>query len=94
MFILRHSLQYAGQFATCLGWYTGIGTVHIATEYCELGDLDRYLPKLGGRLFETDIYDVTWQILSALRSLHEQGFSHGGLKLSVSPETKAQLRSS
>ncbi|CAG9947858.1 unnamed protein product [Clonostachys rosea f. rosea IK726] len=74
--------EYAGQFATCLGWYTGIGTVHIATEYCELGDLDRYLPKLGGRLFETDIYDVTWQILSALRSLHEQGFSHGGLKLS------------
>ncbi|VUC32530.1 unnamed protein product [Clonostachys rosea] len=74
--------EYAGQFVTCLGWYTGIGTVHIATEYCELGDLDRYLPKLGGRLFETDIYDVTWQILSALRSLHEQGFSHGGLKLS------------
>lgn len=53
-------------------------------EYCELGDLDRYLLNNSNtRLPESEAQDITYQILNALTSMHEETFCHGDLKLAV-----------
>jgi serine/threonine protein kinase len=61
------------------------GLIHIAMEYCELGDLEKHLSTCpDDRLSESETQDITIQILSALNSMHEERFCHGDLKLAVS----------
>uniref|UniRef100_A0A8H7NQ58 Autophagy-related protein 1 n=1 Tax=Bionectria ochroleuca TaxID=29856 RepID=A0A8H7NQ58_BIOOC len=74
--------KYSDQFVKFHGWFTSPGLIHIAMEYCELGDLDRYLLSLSNtRLPEPEAQDVTYQILNALTSMHQETFCHGDLKL-------------
>ncbi|KAK7211502.1 hypothetical protein V2G26_018680 [Clonostachys chloroleuca] len=74
--------KYSDQFVKFHGWFTSPGLIHIAMEYCELGDLDRYLLSLSNtRLPESEAQDITYQILNALTSMHQETFCHGDLKL-------------
>ncbi|KAK7217161.1 hypothetical protein V2G26_005164 [Clonostachys chloroleuca] len=74
--------KYSEQFVMFLGWFMSPGLIHIAMEYCELGDLEKHLSTCpDGRLPESETQDITIQILSALNSMHEERFCHGDLKL-------------
>ncbi|VUC32373.1 unnamed protein product [Clonostachys rosea] len=74
--------KYSDQFVKFHGWFTSPGLIHIAMEYCELGDLDRYLANHSNtRLPESEAQDITYQILEALTSMHQETFCHGDLKL-------------
>lgn len=52
-------------------------------EYCELGDLGRYL-RQNGTLTEDEAKDVMYQVVTALAMMHVEGFAHRDLKPSVS----------
>jgi serine/threonine protein kinase len=52
-------------------------------EYCEYGDLARYL-KSHGRLAEDEVRIITTQLLAGLGFIHDEGWAHGDLGLSVS----------
>jgi serine/threonine protein kinase len=54
-------------------------------EYCELGDLQRYLFKKckDRRLPENQAHDIASQVLDALTRMHEEKFAHRDLKPAV-----------
>lgn len=62
--------------------------IHIAMEYCELGDLDKYLSNPincpDRRLPESEVHEISSQILEALDIMHRESFCHRDLKLAVS----------
>jgi serine/threonine protein kinase len=57
-------------------------------EYCELGDLDKYLCNPTNcpdrRLPESEVQEISSQILEALDIMHRESFCHRDLKLAVS----------
>lgn len=66
------------------GWFISPGRIHIAMEYCELGDLEKYLSKSPlHRVSEAEAHDISSQILDALCSMHEEKYCHRDLKLAV-----------
>ncbi|KAH7127971.1 kinase-like domain-containing protein [Dactylonectria estremocensis] len=76
--------KYTDFFVTFYGWYDSPGWIHIAMEYCELGDFQSYLanPQLcpEGRLPEDQVQDITSQVLDALSLMHGENFAHRDLK--------------
>jgi serine/threonine protein kinase len=56
-------------------------------EYCELGDLNKYLRNSllcpENRLPELDTREIVYQVLEALSTMHEENFCHRDLKLAV-----------
>ncbi|KAK7408671.1 hypothetical protein QQX98_009139 [Neonectria punicea] len=76
--------KYDGFFIKFKGWYDSPGHIHIAMEYCELGDLQNYLYNSPNqRLPEGEIQEIAHQVLAALSQMHDEGFAHRDLKPAV-----------
>ncbi|KAH6871776.1 kinase-like domain-containing protein [Thelonectria olida] len=71
--------KYTNFFIKCYGWYESPGWLHIAMEYCEHGDLKKYVADVG-TLPEDQAQDIASQILGALTLMHEEGIAHRDLK--------------
>ncbi|KAH8722144.1 kinase-like domain-containing protein [Ilyonectria robusta] len=76
--------KYTDFFVKFSGWYTSPGWLHIAMEYCELGDLHKYLSDArkcpDNRLPEDQVLDIASQVLNALSMMHGERFAHRDLK--------------
>ncbi|VUC21194.1 unnamed protein product [Clonostachys rosea] len=77
--------KFSKLFVTSYGWYLSPGYINIAMEYCELGDLNKYLQNSllcpENRLPELDTREIVYQVLEALSTMHEEKFCHRDLKL-------------
>ncbi|CAH0043609.1 unnamed protein product [Clonostachys solani] len=77
--------KFSKLFVTSYGWYLSPGYINIAMEYCELGDLNKYLRNSllcpENRLPELDTREIVYQVLEALSTMHEENFCHRDLKL-------------
>lgn len=62
-------------------------------EYCEHGDLKKYLAE-HGRLPEDQAQEIGWQVLQGLKFMHENRFAHRDLKPAVSFLNKEQTTKS
>lgn len=71
--------KYTEFFVKSYGWYESAGWLYISMEYCEHGDLKRYLADVK-TLPENQVHEIAPQILGALASMHESGFAHRDLK--------------
>ncbi|KAL6404752.1 hypothetical protein AUP68_11581 [Ilyonectria robusta] len=71
--------KYADFFVGFYGWYESPGWLYVATEYCEYGDLSKYLACVK-TLPEDQAHGIASQILGALTLMHEEGFAHRDLK--------------
>jgi serine/threonine protein kinase len=60
---------------------------HLATEYCEFGDLREYLSDAqrcpNGRMPESEAQEVASQVLGGLTLMHREQFSHGDVKPAI-----------
>ncbi|CAH0058296.1 unnamed protein product, partial [Clonostachys solani] len=76
------SLRYGDLFVKSLGWFTSEDTVHIAMEYCKLGDLQMFLFDKcpGHRLPEDQTREIASQVMEAISSMHEEYFAHRDIK--------------
>lgn len=82
--LLTFVYQYREFIIESYGWYLKTeNLLCIAMEYCNLGDLARYLES-NGRLTEKDANIITTQLLAGLNFMHDEGWAHRDLKLSVS----------
>ncbi|CAG9993357.1 unnamed protein product [Clonostachys byssicola] len=76
--------RFKGLFIQPYGWFLSGDYVHIAMEYYELGDLQKYLDHPSkcpnGRLPEHEAGSIASQILDALYVMHQHNFSHWDLK--------------
>ncbi|CAG9948050.1 unnamed protein product [Clonostachys rosea f. rosea IK726] len=76
--------RYSELFVKSYGWYTSDSHVHIAMEYMELGDLQKYLSNTSKcrnhRLPEIEAHCIATQVIEGLSAMHEEGFSHRDLK--------------
>ena len=52
-------------------------------EYLPLGDLHKYLKDLQGPLPETEAKQIVFQLLEALKFMHDNNFTHRDLKPAV-----------
>ncbi|KAI1389424.1 kinase-like domain-containing protein [Hypoxylon trugodes] len=66
-------------FVKSFGWFEASDTLYIAMEYHENGDLRNYLAR-HGKLPESQVQDITWQIVQGVLFMHENGFAHRDLK--------------
>ena len=64
------------------GWYESLGSLCIAMEYCELGDLEDYLSSVPP-LPEIQAQEITFQTLEGVRYMHENEFAQRDLKPAV-----------
>lgn len=71
--------RYNEFFVKFYGWYEYNGFLHIATEFCEHGDLRAYLKNVG-RLPEDQAQDIAAQVLGGLIMMHEAKFAHRDIK--------------
>ncbi|OCK79014.1 kinase-like protein [Lepidopterella palustris CBS 459.81] len=71
--------KYVNWFVQCFGWYECSGSLCIAMEYCELGDLQGYLSS-NPPLPERESQEIMFQILEGIRYMHEHAFAHRDLK--------------
>jgi len=74
--------QYERCFVKSFGWYEGPGTLFIAMEYFQHGDLQSYLSR-SSPLPEYEAREITFQVLEGLSFMHEEGFAHRDLKPAV-----------
>ncbi|KAH6981193.1 kinase-like domain-containing protein [Ilyonectria sp. MPI-CAGE-AT-0026] len=76
--------KYTDFFVKFSGWYASPGWIHIAMEYFELGDLQKYLSDAqkcpNNRLPEDQVLDIASQVLNALSMMHGELFAHRDLK--------------
>jgi serine/threonine protein kinase len=81
------SLQYTDFFVKSYGWYDSPEMIHIAMEYCALGDLRTYLSDHtkcpNHRLPEDHAQEIAAQVLEALSLMHMERFAHRDLKPAV-----------
>lgn len=68
------------------GWYEVPNYLCISMEYCEHGDLKRYLES-AKTIPEDEARDVASQVLCALAMMHQEGFAHRDVKPAVSTDT-------
>jgi serine/threonine protein kinase len=70
-------------FVKSFGWFENNESVFIAMEYFPLGDLQNYLSL---PLPESEVKQITSQVLEGLSFMHDNGFAHRDLKPTVSLE--------
>lgn len=73
---------YQQFFVKSYGWYTTPGSLNIAMEYCEDGDLQAYL-EIVKTIPTQQVHDIALQVLGALASMHGTRFAHRDLKPAV-----------
>lgn len=73
----------AAVFVEFFGWFEDPESVYLAMEYVPLGDLEHNVAAMGGRLVESDVRDITVQILEGLKIMHLERFVHRDLKPKV-----------
>lgn len=61
----------------------GWESVYLAMEYVPLGDLEDNVVKLGGKIGEGEVKEITVQILEGLKIMHLESFVHRDLKPKV-----------
>ncbi|KAK0723649.1 kinase-like domain-containing protein, partial [Apiosordaria backusii] len=71
--------KYAEFFVEFFGWYEIPNYLCIAMEYCEYGDLRKYLEAVK-TMPEDQVKEVASQVLGALAMMHEAGYTHRDLK--------------
>ncbi|KAK4649699.1 uncharacterized protein QC761_121350 [Podospora bellae-mahoneyi] len=71
--------KYADFFVEFFGWYEIPNYLCIAMEYCEHGDLRRYLQTVK-TMPEDEVKVVASQVLGALEMMHEAGYTHRDVK--------------
>ncbi|CAI6100868.1 unnamed protein product [Clonostachys chloroleuca] len=73
---------YGDLFVKSLGWFTSEDTIHIAMEYCKLGDLQMFLFDKcpDHRLPEYQTREIASQVLEAISCMHEEYFAHRDIK--------------
>ncbi|KAH8905838.1 kinase-like protein [Coniochaeta sp. PMI_546] len=71
--------RYAEFFVRFAGWYEIPKYLCISMEYCEHGDLKRYLES-AKTLPEYEARDIASQVLCALAMMHQEGFAHRDVK--------------
>jgi serine/threonine protein kinase len=76
--------QYSDFFVKFFGWYDSPGYLYIAMEYCEHGDLKKYLADNNHVLPESQVQEIIAQVLAGLAMMHEAGFANRDVKPAVS----------
>jgi serine/threonine protein kinase len=71
-------------FVEFLGWFEDAECVYLAMEYVPLGDLEENVQAIGGTVKESEVRDITIQILEGLKIMHLEKFAHRDLKPKVS----------
>ncbi|KAI1462829.1 kinase-like domain-containing protein [Annulohypoxylon moriforme] len=71
--------KYREYFVKFYGWFEAPGTLFIATEYHEHGDLMNHIAEYGP-LPEVQAHHITGQILQGLIFMHENHFAHRDIK--------------
>ncbi|RYO48598.1 hypothetical protein AA0116_g12324 [Alternaria tenuissima] len=71
--------KYEKSFVKFFGWYECTDAVYIAMEYLPLGDLYHYLARKKP-LPQSEVQELTRQILDALCQMHDNGYVHRDLK--------------
>jgi len=67
------------------GWFANLPSIFLAMEYMPLGNLAKHFGKSG--CSEKEAATVTYQLLRALKFMHDRGFVHRNLKPTVSPNS-------
>jgi calcium/calmodulin-dependent protein kinase I len=70
----------AAVFVEFFGWFKDGSNVFLAMEYVQLGDLEKNVVALGGKIPELEARDIAEQILSGLEIMHGGSFAHRDLK--------------
>lgn len=76
-------------FVRFFGWFEDEDSIFIAMEYIEKGTLERYI---SARLMEQDVKSIALQMLTGLKIMHEEGFTHRDLKPQVRRYTAMMKR--
>ncbi|CUS12985.1 unnamed protein product [Tuber aestivum] len=71
--LAKHSLL----FVKFLGWFEDPGTLYIAMEYLEMGDLRKHISE---PLPQETVQRITKQLLDGLDVMHQRGIAHRDLK--------------
>ncbi len=74
-------VQYNDCFVQSYGWYEDDASIFIAMEYFPCGDLQNFM---SSALVETDIREISSQVLEGLDYMHGNGFTHRDLNPRVS----------
>ena len=85
------SLQYQRCFVVARGWFEKSPWLYIDLEYFPLGDLHRYIFDRRWLIPDSEVREITRQLLEGLRYMHDEGFAHRDLKPSVSAGSPAVL---
>lgn len=76
-------MQYSKCFVKLLGWYDDdVSNLCIAMEYFPLGDLQKYMDETEP-FDETDVREISFQVLEGLSYMHREGFAHRDIKPDV-----------
>ena len=75
--------QYNPYFVESYGWFENTNSVFITMEFLPHGDLQDHLSALS-TLPESEVQQISFQVLEGLAFMHENDFAHRDLKPSVS----------
>jgi serine/threonine protein kinase len=70
----------AAVFVDFLGWFRDESNVFLAMEYAPLGDLENNVKVSPEKIPESEVRDITEQILLELEIMHAEPFAHRDLK--------------
>lgn len=72
--------QYESCFVHSDGWFENDGSIFIAMEYIEYGDLQRHMKK---QFPDGEAREIASQLVEGLVYMHDNGFAHRDLKPGV-----------
>jgi serine/threonine protein kinase len=70
-------------FVDFFGWFRDGSDIFLAMEYVSLGDLEKNVSAMSGKIPEAEARDIAEQILSGLDIMHSEAFAHRDLKPQV-----------
>ena len=73
-------IQYEFCFMQSDGWYESSSSVFISMEYLEYTDLQKYITH---PFPEEEAQEITSQLLEGIAFMHDNGFAHRDMKLSI-----------